>query len=165
MPTSCLHAADLLRTKNENKLDKSFISQWRRRGNVGLQLMIHLLIIFLVVWSKKCQKMVKNIKPCFQKAMLTSSNVLFGFQAKYIQFAVTEQLRNQEILTFNQLESENFTVFLKKKLLKPITKVMKLTINSQFINRCSSSWSPLLFKRGRRKLSNVLLWIGLTGKC
>ena len=66
--------------------------------------------------------MVKNVDQCFPKPKTMSSNVLFCPQPKDNQFTVTEEEINQEIFTFNMLESENF---LFKKVLKPINCVSK----------------------------------------
>ena len=51
----------------------------------------YFLINRLVVWSIKCQKMVKNVHQCFPKPKMTSSNVLFCPQLKDIQFTVIEE--------------------------------------------------------------------------
>ena len=48
----------------------------------------------LVVWSLKCQKMVKNVDQCFPKPKMTSSNVLLCPQLQDIQLTVTEERRN-----------------------------------------------------------------------
>ena len=44
-----------------------------------------------VVWSVKCQKMMKNVDQCFPKPEMTSSNVLFCPQPEDIQFIDAEE--------------------------------------------------------------------------
>ena len=57
--------------------------------------------------------MSENIRHCFQKTKMTSSNVLFCPQAtKDIQFTVVVVERNQKIFTFKKLESEKFSKWL-----------------------------------------------------
>ncbi len=53
----------------------------------------------------------KNVDHCFAKPKVTSSNILFCPQPKYIQFTVMEDKRNQKIFTFEKLKSENLDTF------------------------------------------------------
>ena len=58
------------------------------------------MIVFIadqsVVWSLKCQKMVKNAVSVFQKLKMTASDVLFCPQPKYIQFTVRDKGQKPE---------------------------------------------------------------------
>lgn len=70
-------------------------------------MLMDLLIILingLVVWSGKCQKMLKNNEYCFPKPNIMSSNDLFGPQPKDIQLSVIEEEGHQKIFTFETLK-------------------------------------------------------------
>ena len=84
------------------------MSDPRAKGSKGCNLISdhsvdHFLIDQLVVWAIKCQFVVINVDCFCPKPKITSSNVLFCPQPKYIQFTVTEEHRNQKLFTFERL--------------------------------------------------------------
>ncbi len=56
-------------------------------------------------------KNMYNIFVLKWKPKVTSSNVLFCSQLNNIQFTVTEDSRNQNIFTLEELKSENLNAF------------------------------------------------------
>lgn len=56
----------------------------------------------------KCQKMWEDFDQCFPKTKILSSNICFSLQPKDIQFTIREEERTWKIITFKQLETENF---------------------------------------------------------
>lgn len=56
-------------------------------------------------------KMSENGDQCFLKHDMTSWNILFCSQCKYIEFTVREDERNQRRVEYKTMKSENFDLF------------------------------------------------------
>ncbi len=115
--------------------------------NMLFSLSIHLSIIFcinrLVVWSTKCQKMVKNVEHCFPKPKVTSSNVLFCL-------CCHRGLKKPENIHIWEAEIREFGHVVLKKWLKTINWLSKqlasnLIVDNWSINRLMFVALKLLF--------------------